>query len=152
MTDLADQQRFEKFVNGFDEDEYEKYISGEQSKWKNQTIERPTDKQRDLALQFRTPASEKDEQDIESEQVYDTRDIPMGGKVEIVYDKRDLPPKRVTRDIVTQTGQPIRIQKPQIETQKELERIAPTIKKPALRQRITTAIKGFFGRFRRKKQ
>lgn len=163
MTDFADQQRFDKFVQDFDDDEYEKYINGDYAKWSDGEIHHATDKQIDLALQFRTPASEEEEDRVNEEQQYipESR-VEQVRMPEEVYDNRDLP--RIRRNVqvevnpttnqIEQVGeQPkemprVDLQRKQVERQVQQElRQSTTRQRTSFIQRLTS----FFSRFRRRK-
>ena len=111
MTDQEDVERFSKFINDFDEGEYEKYIEGNEATWKDgNTVKEPTGKQIDLALTVRTPASEEEEDEIDREQSF----APDSGIKQIdtepVYDNRDVQPSRVNVTIeVPRDNSPIRV-------------------------------------------
>jgi len=113
MTDLDDQQRFASFVNDFEEEEYEKYIDGEMATWSDDSEHKASDKQRDLALQIRTPASDLENDQVEQEQT--AEEERTGSRVEVlepeeVYDNRDLPPRYETRTIeIPRDGSPARV-------------------------------------------
>lgn len=148
MTD-----HFDIWINSMSDDEYEDWLEDE-----------ATDAQEKKALNIRTPVSQEVAEEIvegqesqKVEEVYDTREgvktpaTPVS-KIVVVTDNRDLPPVRVTKDIIIPpTGRAPIITPPRIETAKELQQVSTTIKQPTLRQRVSSAISGFFALFRRKK-
>ena len=110
MSDQEDVERFSKFINDFDENEYEKYIEGNEATWKDgNTVKEPTGKQIDLALTVRTPASEEEEEEIDREQAYTGEQSNIREIDNIVYDNRDLPPKSNVTIEIPRDNSPIRV-------------------------------------------
>lgn len=145
MTDFDDQQRFEKFVGEFTEDEYERYIGDEPTTQNGKEVRTATDKQIDLALQFRTPASEIDEDKIESEQIYDNRDISARSEINVSGTRKDI-----TIIDKSKTPQPETVVITPRQTQPAV--VLPETIKPKEKKTFINRLKSLFGRFRRKKK
>ena len=105
-----DYDRFEKFISYFEDEEYEKWIDGENAVWKEDEIKGASDAQRERAMSLRTPVSMQEEEDIEAQQVFVEQE--SGVRTVDVGDNRDLPIIRRPVILETQATQPPRIVEP----------------------------------------
>lgn len=101
---VNDYDGFENWINGMDEDEFIDMID---SSYENGGF---SDKQEEIALKIRRPASDEDLEDLERQQESDV--IEVKGKTSRVYDDRELPEK--PRYINTPSGDALVLPEKQI--------------------------------------
>lgn len=147
-----DYERFEAFINYFEDEQYERWIDGEDAVWKNETeVRGATDAQREKALSLRTPASIKDEENAELDQSYE--ESKQEPEVVYVTSKQERPVQyNAGQREEYMPVQPRQQPSTQISLDNAIKREQVRKQSISRRTRVSNSIKGFFNRFRRGKK